>query len=58
MKIEVDTKRFLSLDLDEIGAINYNITPLNSDAKISFQPYLDAGITNEDTNWDDKFWDT
>ncbi|WP_417876557.1 glycoside hydrolase family 65 protein [Winogradskyella sediminis] len=58
IEVEVKTKRFLSLDLDEVGAINYNITPLNSDAEITFEPYLDSGITNEDTNWDDKFWDT
>lgn len=57
VKIKVDTKRFLSLELDEIGAIKYNVTPLNTDAKITFSPYLDAGITNEDTNWDDQFWD-
>ena len=57
VKIKVDTKRFLSLELDEVGVINYNITPLNSDAKITYTPYLDAAITNEDTNWDDKFWD-
>ena len=30
---------------------------LNSDAQINFSPYLDNGITNEDSNWDDKFWD-
>ncbi|WP_299060419.1 glycoside hydrolase family 65 protein [uncultured Polaribacter sp.] len=57
IEIKVDTKRFLSLDLDEVGAINYNITPLNADAKITYIPYIDAGITNEDTNWDDQFWD-
>ncbi|WP_159950963.1 glycoside hydrolase family 65 protein [Polaribacter septentrionalilitoris] len=56
-QIEVKTKRFLSLELDEVGAISYAVTPLNSDAKITFSPYLDAGITNEDTNWDDQFWD-
>ena len=56
--VEVDTKRFLSLDLDELGAIEYNVKPIDSDAKIILQPYLDSGITNEDTNWDDKFWDT
>jgi maltose phosphorylase len=56
IKIKVDTKRFLSLELDEVGAIKYEVTPLNSDAKITFSPYLDAGITNEDTNWDDQFW--
>ena len=57
IKIKVDTKRFLSLEIDAVGAINYNVTPLNSDAKITYTPYLDAGITNEDTNWDDQFWD-
>jgi len=57
IKIKVDTKRFLSLELDEVGAINYNVTPLNSNAKITYIPYLDAGVTNEDTNWDDQFWD-
>ncbi len=57
VKIKVDTKRFLSLELDEVGAISYSVTPINTDAKITFTPYLDAGITNEDTNWDDQFWD-
>jgi maltose phosphorylase len=56
-QIAVTTKRFLSLDLDELGAIHYEVKPLNKDAKIVFKPYIDAGITNEDTNWDDKFWD-
>jgi len=58
IEVEVKTTRFLSLNLDEVGAINFNITPLNSDAEITFEPYLDSSITNEDTNWDDKFWDT
>ena len=57
IKIKVATKRFLSLALDEVGAINYKVTPLNADAKITYIPYIDAGITNEDTNWDDQFWD-
>ncbi|SDS08359.1 maltose phosphorylase [Polaribacter sp. KT25b] len=57
IKIKVDTKRFLSLEFDEIGAINYSITPLSNDVSITYIPYLDAGITNEDTNWDDQFWD-
>ena len=57
-EIEVKATRFLSLDLDEVGAIRYEVTPINQEAKVVFTPYLDAGITNEDTNWDDKFWDT
>ena len=57
-QVKVEAKRFLSLDFDELGAIQYAITPLNTEATIIFQPYIDSGITNEDTNWDDKFWDT
>ncbi len=58
IEIRVRSTRFLSLDVDEIGAIRYEVTPLNDDVTISFTPYVDSGITNEDTNWDDKFWDT
>ncbi len=56
--IKVVSKRFLSLDIEELGAIEYSITPINTEASISYQPYIDAGITNEDSNWDDQFWST
>jgi maltose phosphorylase len=55
-EIAVNVRRFLSLDLDEIGVIKYDISPLNKDAKIVYKPYIDAGVTNEDANWDEKFW--
>ncbi len=54
--VDVEVIRFLSLDIDEVGAIKYKITPVNKNAAIQFTPYLDNGITNEDSNWDDKFW--
>ena len=57
-QLKVKAKRFLSLEHDELGAIHYEVTPLNKDVSISYEPYLDSGITNEDTNWDDKFWNT
>lgn len=57
LQIEVNVKRFLSLDLDELGAIDYQITPLNNDAEIVYKPYLDAGVHNEDANWEEKFWE-
>lgn len=58
LEVAIKATRFLSFDIDEVGAIDYQVTPLNGEATIQFQPYLDAGITNEDTNWDDQFWDT
>ena len=56
-EIAINVRRFLSLNLDEVGYINYEITPLNKDAKIIFKPYIDAGVTNEDANWEEKFWE-
>ena len=56
-EISVFVKRFLSLNLDEVGLINYEITPLNKDSKIVYKPYIDAGVTNEDANWDEQFWE-
>jgi maltose phosphorylase len=56
-EIAVNIRRFLSLNLDELGCINYEITPLNKDTKIVYKPYIDAGVTNEDTNWEEKFWE-
>ncbi len=58
IEIKVEVTRFLSLKLDEVGAIEFKLTLPNSDAEVSFVPYLDSGITNEDSNWDDKFWNT
>ncbi|MFD0834313.1 glycoside hydrolase family 65 protein [Mariniflexile aquimaris] len=58
MQVEVNSKRFLSLELDEVGAIKYSVKPVNNNATITFQPYLSSAITNKDTNWSDKFWDT
>lgn len=58
IEIAVKVTRFLSLDIDELGVINYNITPLNDDAKIVYKPYLDAGVHNEDANWEEKFWES
>jgi maltose phosphorylase len=56
-EIAATITRFLSITLDEVGAINYEITPLNKDSKIVYKPYIDSGVTNEDANWDEKFWE-
>ncbi|WP_298509261.1 glycoside hydrolase family 65 protein [uncultured Kordia sp.] len=58
IEISVAAKRFLSLDIDEVGAIAYSIQLRNSDATIKYTPYLDSGIKNEDANWEEKFWET
>ena len=56
--VEVKALRFLSIVNDELGAIKFEVTPLNSDAKVRFDPYLDGSITNTDANWEERFWET
>jgi len=58
IEVQIKTLRFLSLVDDELGAIKYEVTPLNENVEIEFLPYLDCGISNEDSNWDDQFWQT
>lgn len=58
VEVRVSVTRFLSLEIDELGAIKYEITPVSDNVSITFTPYIDSGITNEDTNWDDQFWDS
>src|SRR5690606_31404318 len=54
--VQVKATRFLSMTLSEVGAIKYEITPLNREAEVVLISYIDGGITNEDSNWDDAFW--
>lgn len=56
--VAVMATRFLSLDLEELGAIRYALTLVDQDAQVKVEPYLDSGIKNKDSNWDDDFWQT
>ncbi|MUP46167.1 glycoside hydrolase family 65 protein [Gramella sp. BOM4] len=58
IEIRVEAIRFVSIVNDELGAIEYEVTPLNRDADIRFDPYLDGSITNTDANWEERFWET
>ena len=55
--LEIHSKRFLSIVNSQIGAIRYAITPLNFSGEITFTPYVNADVMNEDANYDEKFWD-
>lgn len=57
VKIAVSAIRFLSIVTPELGAIRYTVKPLNADVDIVLLPYLDADVSNEDSNYGEKFWD-
>ncbi|MEJ2583862.1 MAG: glycoside hydrolase family 65 protein [Robiginitalea sp.] len=58
MRVKVSAMRFLSMERDELGVIRYSLTLVGKDGTVEVSPYLDSGITNEDSNWDDQFWET
>lgn len=58
IEVSVKSTRFLCLDLDEVGVIKYEITPINQAANITLKSYVSSKVHNEDSNWDDQFWDT
>lgn len=56
-EVAVKSIRFCSITNDETGLIKYSVTPLNFNAPITFQPFIDGDIKNQDSNYDEKFWD-
>jgi maltose phosphorylase len=52
----VEVIRFLSVSEKELAVIQYKVTPLNYEGSITFIPYLDGDIRNEDSNYDEDFW--
>ncbi len=54
--VSVEAIRFCSLVDDEAGAIKYTITPQNFDGKVSVESSLDGDVSNQDSNYDEKFW--
>lgn len=57
IRIKAHVTRFVSMKRDEIGAINYSITSENFKGTIKVTSFLDADVENEDSNYDEKFWE-
>ena len=55
-KIEVNSIRFLSIVNDELGVIRFSVKPINFSGIINVVADIDADISNQDSNYDEKFW--
>lgn len=56
-EIQVSAVRFVSMRRDEIGAIRYGMKALNFTGKARIIPFLDFDVVNQDSNYDEKFWE-
>jgi maltose phosphorylase len=54
-KVSLSSTRFCSIVDDEAGAIKYTLRP-EFNGQLTLQPYVDADVVNEDSNYDEKFW--
>lgn len=55
-KIQVKSRRFLSIRRNEVGAISYSVKALNFEGDITVIPYLNGDVRNQDANYDEMFW--
>ena len=56
-RFQIKVERFLSVDVKEICAIRYEIKPLDLGVEIRYSPFIDANVRNEDSNYEEVFWD-
>jgi maltose phosphorylase len=53
--VRIEVLRFLSMANPEIGVIRYAVTALD-DLHLRLSPYIDGDVRNEDSNYDEHFW--
>ncbi len=56
-QVEVKAVRFCSMADDEAGVIKYTVTPMNFNGTLTITPFIDGDVINQDSNYDEKFWD-
>lgn len=57
-RILVECERFLSIYCHNVCAQKYGVTPLDRKCSIELIPYLDSKVYNEDSNYNQLFWET
>lgn len=55
-RLRVRARRFCSIVDDEAGAISYSVIPLNFSASFEISGYIDGDVSNQDANYEEKFW--
>jgi len=56
--VDAEVTRFCSIVDDETGAICYKFRPVREPhITCAVTPYIDGDIKNQDSNYDEKFWD-
>lgn len=61
IRLAVNATRFISMANDELAALRYEITVLQTPedvpVDVMITPYINADVRNRDANYDEKFWE-
>lgn len=57
VKVRFSFKRFVSVVQKELAVIHVHAEMLSGSAEIRFVPSIDGDIVNEDSNYEEKFWE-
>ncbi len=55
-EVRVESTRICSMARTKIGAIAYQVTPLNFSGSAAITASVDFDVVNADSNYDEKFW--
>jgi maltose phosphorylase len=55
--VDVQAVRLVSMVRSHLGAIRYRITPVINDVDLRISVQIDGDVVNEDSNYDEGFWD-
>lgn len=55
-RLAVESMRFMSMIRKDIAAVKFSVKSLNFRDIVSFVPYVDGDVKNQDANYDEKFW--
>jgi len=55
-RFEIVSERFCSMERKELGVISYTLKSINYNGPIRLEPFLDFNVCNEDSNYDEQFW--
>ena len=55
--VKVQATRFCSMVDEECGAVRYSLTPVNFSGEITLTPFINGDVSNQDSNYEEKFWD-
>ncbi len=56
-EFKIHSERFCSYDQKETGWLKYNIKSINYTGPIELRSYVDFDVRNQDSNYDEDFWD-